>query len=191
MTDDTSSEAEVRQLIGEAEEHGRHRRYAAAAQCLERAAAAGDVNDRAQIWMRAGEMWVEDGNRVAAGRCYLQASELLDGPAKIDCMFTCWRAYINGIVRDEWECGFEWRGDLEEHRDDHASHDRAIDTYRREATSVLAAILRIPGTSRSEVLGRAEQEYVRLKNQGGWGARRCRAIIDSVNRDNERSHESG
>ncbi|MGD2068811.1 MAG: hypothetical protein PVI57_09095 [Gemmatimonadota bacterium] len=171
---------ETRRLLGQAEEHRSHHRFEAAAECLERATRSADAGDRAGIWRRAAETWVEHGDVVRAGRCFREAGSLLAGSARIDCLFACWRAYVDGIVREEWECGFEWRGEGEEHAVDHDSHQRTIETYHREGEQILALMVAEAEPPRAEVLARARAECARLEAQGGWGARRCRAMVSSV-----------
>ena len=117
---------------------------------------------------------------MQAGRCFLEASRLLDGRAKIDCHFASWKSYIDGIVREEWECGFAWRGEATEHSGDHEMHEGAIDIYVREAGQVLDRMLTDAGSERAAVLERAKAECARLEEQGGWGARRCSAILDDA-----------
>lgn len=171
---------ETRELLAQAEEHGSHHRFEAAAKCLERATRSADAGDRAGIWRRAAEVWVEHGDLEQAGRCFREAGRLLAGSAKIDCLFAGWRAYVDGIVREEWECGFEWRGEPERHAGDHDSHQRAIEAYHREGEQLLALMLAEAAGSRAEVLARAGAECARLEAQGGWGAGRCRAMVASV-----------
>lgn len=117
------------------------------------------------------------GDYREAGRCYLEASRHLEGVEKKDCLLVCWRRYMEGIVRTEYECSFAWHGDRDEHESDHDLYSRILGEYQREAERVLEMLLRTEDIPRSEVVAQAEAECARLEQVGGWGAARCRAIL--------------
>jgi hypothetical protein len=168
---------EIEELIRQADERRALHQHAAAAEFLERAAT---ETREPKLWRAAADIWAKDGTPAEAERCYVQASVLLHGEEKADCLFACWRTYASAIASEEWECNFEYRGAGEDHDSDHQGHHDLIDEYAKAAGRMLELIFAISGVPREQILSWVEAEIARLKEGGGWGADCCRAILSKV-----------
>ena len=179
---------EASNLVKSAEEHLQERRFSDAAKCFEQAAGAeGDRTEAAQLWRKAAEAYEETRSMENAGRCYRGAAELMDNEEKTECLMTYWRLLIMEIAGCQWECCFEWRGDMDgEHDDDHEYNQNQIMEYREEAERVLREVLNIDGINRRKIIREAKKEHRRRKKDG-WGAGVCATVIANATADRSES----
>ncbi len=169
-------------LIALATEREEDRRFAEAACAFERAAAmAGDRETSAGLLRMAAGAHQKMRNTEDAVRCCTEAADLLEGAEKAECLMECFGLCITAIAGCEYDCGFEWRGAMDDsHSEDHDLYQEQIARYQEEAESLLRRALDIQGARKRAVLRLAKKEYERRKREGGWGAARCLEIISRV-----------
>jgi hypothetical protein len=172
---------DIKKLSQEAKDNIERHRFSDAAQCLEKAAIIeADTERKVNLWQEAAALYRQTGECMEAASCYLHASELLETVDKASCLMASWKCLIFGIVTCEYDCSWEWRGDLEEHVSSHDVYQRGIQEYQAEAERTLSMILRMEGFDGRKILNEAKLECKRLEQEGGWGASRCTEIIENA-----------
>jgi len=157
------------------------RKFSDAARCLDDAATMeAETARKAHFWRQAAALYKKAGEYRKAADTYQSAGELLESSARAECLMASWKCLISGIVAYEYDCSWEWRGDSGDHESGHDTYQNAIKEYQAEAERVLFAVLHIEGLNGQEVLKEAGLEYKRLEKAGGWGASRCKKIIEGA-----------
>jgi hypothetical protein len=91
------------------------------------------MDDKARSLISEAETHAERRATGDAERCFRQACSLLSGDEKAECLMACWRMLISAIADNLYDCGFEWRGDLDgSHDADSRGYREAIDRYRQQ-----------------------------------------------------------
>jgi len=133
MRDGTNS------LIARAEQCMNERKFNDAGKCFEEAAASVvDKREALEFLKKAGRAYDKWGVTEDAIRCYLEASQFLEETEKAECFLPCFTVYVSNIARDEYDCGFEWRGAMDgSHDADHDFYQGGIINFQNEAEKVL------------------------------------------------------
>jgi hypothetical protein len=170
--------------VEEAEAFLQARKFRDAGHCYELAAEQADTkNQKADLLRKAAAVYDEERMTDDAVRCLRQASGFLETMQKAECLMAGFRVLILAIAGYEYDCGFEWRGATDDsHSEDHESYQKSIQDYREKAEKILRDALNVEGADRPEILAQARGELRKRKDDGGWGASRCAAIIENVAR---------
>ncbi len=172
---------DTERLIQEANENIERNRLSDAAKCFEKAATIEtDSVRKANMWQEAATLYEQTGECLKAASRYQSVSKLLETEDKVKCLMASWKCLISGLVTCEYECSWEWHGDSEEHASSHDVYQSAIRKYQVEAERVLSMILHLQGIDSRKILNEARLECKRLEREGGWGASRCKEIVEHV-----------
>ena len=175
------SKNEIDSLIQKVKIFTEAQRFSDAAQCLYDAATMETETARkAHFWQESAALYEKAGENRKAADTYQCAGELLDSSAKAGCLMASWKCLISGIVAYEYDCSWEWRGDSGGHESGHDMYQNAIKEYQAEAERVLSKTLRMEGIDGRKALKEASLECKRLEREGGWGASRCKEVVERV-----------
>jgi hypothetical protein len=141
------------------------------------AISAGNDSERITLYKKAAAVHHELGSYMEEAHCLAQASKLLHGEERTECLISCWGVYITAIAVYQYEAGFEWKGEV---KNLDPSYDEKLRHYYEGAIDALDKALKIEGVDRDKLLEKLDAECVRRRNEGGWGASECLSSIDLV-----------
>ena len=170
--------------LARAEEYMNKREFTEAGRCYEMAASAADDKREAVACLKkAAEAYDKKRKTEDAVRCYTEASQFLEKMEKAECLMACFGVYILEIAGCQYECSYEWRGEMNDnHDDDHDYYQGEIRKYQKEAEKILRQALSIEGVNRKKIIKQAKNEWKKRKKDGGWGSPQCLTIIENVTR---------
>lgn len=172
-------------LISRAEQALADRRFHQAGLLFDQAAdESANGTDSVSLWSRAAEAYQECRMSREAVRCLQKAVRVSEKKDQIDLLLSCWRIYILAIAGLEYDCSFEWCGEMDgSHDDDHDLNQEGIEEYMKLAEGVLRQALGLEGVNRRSVLKQAKNFCRKRKKADGWGSGRCLKVIERVERD--------
>ena len=136
-----------------------------------------DASYKISLYKKAATAYHELGSFDDEAKCLMSVCSLLDGEDKIDCLVSCWKAYIMAIAVFQYETGFEWKGEVENLD---GSYNETIQDYYTKAVNVLEKALKVKGVNKSRLLDMLNAECVNRRNEGGWAASECFSSIDDA-----------
>ncbi len=175
MRDGTNS------LIARAEQSMNEGKFNDAGKFFEVVAASVDKREAVEFLKKAAQAYDKWGGSADAVRCYLEASQFLEGTEKAECLLACFAVHVSKIARYEYDCGFEWRGAMDGNHDvDHDFYQGEINKFQSEAEKVLREALSIAGADKTKIIRQAKDECIKMKRGGGWGESACWNILTNA-----------
>jgi len=165
-------------LTNNADEYSKQHKYGEAAKLYEaEAESTNDASHKISLYKKAASAYHEYGSYDEEARCMMSACSLLDGDEKIECLISCWKAYITAIAVYQYDTGFEWRGEAENLD---PSYSNTIQGYYSKAVNVLEIVLKIRNIDRGRLLDVLNAECVNKRNEGGWAASECFSSVNEA-----------
>lgn len=169
---------DLTRLIKKADESNKLRKFSEAGRQYEEAAnISTELLEKLELLKKAREAFHESGMTEEEIRCYLTISEFLIKIDKADCLYSCWLLYLRQIVAYEYDCSFEWRGEIS---GTHDSYQENLNNIQSKALKVLIDALTVKEIDQKKLLEQAIMECSRMEREGGWGAARCWKIIEDA-----------